>query len=596
MIKVVPLGAGQDVGRSCILLTICNKNIMLDCGMHMGYNDHRRFPDFKYISNAGDFNDIIDAIIISHFHLDHCGALPYFTEICGFDGPIYMTHPTKSIAPILLEDMRKVCVERKAEQNFFTSADIKNCMRKVISVDLNEIIKVDEQIEIKAYYAGHVLGAAMFHIRVHDYLGTSQSVVYTGDYNMTPDRHLGSAWIDECKPDLLITESTYATTVRESKRARERDFLQKVHEAVAAGGKVLIPVFALGRAQELLILIESYWERMSDLHSIPVYFSAGLTERANEYYKLFISWTNEKIKETFVNHNMFNFSRINTWKSEYAEEPGPMVLFASPGMLHAGTSLSVFTKWCHDPLNMVIMPGYCVAGTVGAKVLAGEKSIAIDRFNTVQVNLQVKNLSFSAHADSKGILALIKMSGAKNVLLVHGERKKMADLKQVILQMGIPCFDPANGTTAIIETKPHIPALVSLDLVKSWINDSENGEIVVRGQAQILKHKLGQKLYIIDREDYKGKEELKVELIDSFVHSIEAIGKKLFISSLFDEIQELIPYAEFKDMCISIGKISVSILSDLKVKVSSPSILDPKEIEVLAVIKRLFYNKNASLF
>jgi integrator complex subunit 11 len=139
-IKIVPLGAGQDVGRSCILLSIGSKNIMLDCGMHMGYNDKRRYPDFKYISNTNEYTGSIDAVIISHFHLDHCGALPYFTEICGYEGPIYMTYPTKAIAPILLEDMRKVCVERKLESNFFTAQDIKNCMRKVIGVDLHQVL------------------------------------------------------------------------------------------------------------------------------------------------------------------------------------------------------------------------------------------------------------------------------------------------------------------------------------------------------------------------------------------------------------------------------------------------------------------------
>jgi integrator complex subunit 11 len=193
---------------------------------------------------------------------------------------------------------------------------------------------VDDEIEIKAYYAGHVLGAALFHIKVTNIYGASETCVYTGDYNMTPDRHLGSAWIDECEPDLLISESTYAVTIRDSKRARERHFLRKVHDAVQKGGKVLVPVFALGRAQELLILIESYWSRMSDLKDVPIYFSAGLTERANDYYKMFISWTNEKIKKTFVDHNMFDFKMIESWKPEYAEKSGPMVLFASPGMVY----------------------------------------------------------------------------------------------------------------------------------------------------------------------------------------------------------------------------------------------------------------------
>lgn len=154
----------------------------------------------------------------------------------GYTGPIYMTHPTKAICPILLEDMRKVAVERKGESNFFTTQMIKDCMKKVTAVTLHQSVQVDSDMEIKAYYAGHVLGAAMFWVRVGN-----QSVVYTGDYNMTPDRHLGAAWIDKCKPDLLITESTYATTIRDSKRCRETDFLTKVHECVARGGKVLIP-------------------------------------------------------------------------------------------------------------------------------------------------------------------------------------------------------------------------------------------------------------------------------------------------------------------------------------------------------------------
>ena len=165
-------------------------------------------------------------------------------------------------------------------------------MKKVRTVNLHEVCHVDDELQIKCYYAGHVLGAAMFEIRVGQ-----QSVVYTGDYNMTPDRHLGAAWIgnkifkiqikkclktkkvlkDKCKPDILITESTYATTIRDSKRCRERDFIKKVHNCLDKGGKVLIPVFALGRAQELCILLETYWERMQLQY--PIYFSLGLTEK-----------------------------------------------------------------------------------------------------------------------------------------------------------------------------------------------------------------------------------------------------------------------------------------------------------------------------
>eukprot|EP00095_Tigriopus_kingsejongensis_P004736 maker-scaffold719_size106944-snap-gene-0.30 protein:Tk04736 transcript:maker-scaffold719_size106944-snap-gene-0.30-mRNA-1 annotation:"integrator complex subunit 11" len=474
-ITVTPLGAGQDVGRSCLLVRIGGKHIMLDCGMHMGYNDDRRFPDFSYITGTtledvtnvgvaktnGILTEHIDAVIISHFHLDHCGALPFMTEMVGYNGPIYMTHPTKAIAPILLEDMRRVAVERKGETNFFTSAMVKDCMKKVIAVNLHQIVKVGEDIELKAYYAGHVLGAAMFQVRVGN-----QSIVYTGDYNMTPDRHLGAAWIDKCRPDLLISESTYATTIRDSKRCRERDFLKKVHDCVEKGGKVLIPVFALGRAQELCILLETYWERMN--LKVPIYFSMGLTEKANNYYKMFITWTNEKIRKTFVERNMFEFKHITGFDRAYIHNPGPMVVFATPGMLHAGLSLHIFEEWCSGELNMIIMPGYCVAGTVGHKILNGARKLEFKKGKPVEVKMSVQYMSFSAHADAKGIMQLISYCEPKNVMLVHGEAGKMEFLKQKIKQEhGVECFMPANGETAVIPCPVSIPATVSSQLIQS---------------------------------------------------------------------------------------------------------------------------------
>lgn len=426
-------------------------------------------------------------MIISHFHLDHCGSLPYFTEMCGYNGPVVMTYPTKAVCPILLEDYRKIMVERKGETNFFTIQNIKDCMKKVIAVNIHQTLKLcDGEVEVTAYYAGHVLGAAMFHVKVfsspggavvgetrfstgsqpHTHASHSVSCLYTGDYNMTPDRHLGAAQIDKLKVDLLITETTYATTIRDSKRLREREFLAKVHKTVDQGGKVLIPVFALGRAQELCILIETYWERMN-LGHVPVYFSAGLVEKANLYYKLFINWTNQKIKETFVKHNMFDFKHIKPFDRSYADKTGPMVLFATPGMLHAGMSLEVFKKWCGSDLNMCILPGYCVAGTVGNKILSGSKRVEIDKKTTVDVRLQVKSLSFSAHADAKGIMQLIQQCEPKNVMLVHGEKGKMQFLKDRIrTEFGIPCFDPANGEVLTIDLKPSIPIDISRTLLR----------------------------------------------------------------------------------------------------------------------------------
>ncbi|CAG0893057.1 unnamed protein product [Darwinula stevensoni] len=457
-ILVTPLGAGQDVGRSCILLQMGGKNIMLDCGMHMGYSDERKFPDFSYIGE-GDLTDFLDCVIVTHFHLDHCGALPYFTEMVGYSGPIYMTHPTKAICPHLLEDMRKLSVDRKGDVNMFTSQMIKDCMKKVTAVNLHQVVQVDPELQIKPYYAGHVLGAAMYLIQVGPL-----SVVYTGDYNMTPDRHLGAAWIDKCHPDLLITESTYATTIRDSKRCRERDLLKKLHDSIERGGKVLIPVFALGRAQELCILLETYWERMN--LQVPIYFAVGLTEKANNYYKMFITWTNEKIRKTFVKRNMFDFKHIHAFDKSYIDNPGPMVVFATPGMLHGGLALQIFRKWAPDENNMVIMPGYCVQGTVGYKILNGAKKVEIDG-TVVDVKLTVQYMSFSAHADAKGIMQLIRYCEPKNVMLVHGENEKMDFLRNKIIQeFGIECVKPGNGEMARIQVEVPLEVDISKRLLK----------------------------------------------------------------------------------------------------------------------------------
>ena len=208
------LGAGHDVGRSCVVVTLGDKRIMFDCGMHIGYKDSRRFPDFtKLTPHGGSLTSVIDAVVITHFHLDHCGALPHMTEVLGYDGPIYMTAPTAAICPSLLEDYRHLMTDRRGEPNLYTAEDITACMRKVTPVALHERVHVGGGLSLGPYYAGHVLGAAMFHADNH-----GVSVLYTGDFNTTPDRHLGPAHLPPAlRPDLLITESTYSTTIRDSR-------------------------------------------------------------------------------------------------------------------------------------------------------------------------------------------------------------------------------------------------------------------------------------------------------------------------------------------------------------------------------------------
>uniref|UniRef100_A0ACD5Y2D1 Uncharacterized protein n=1 Tax=Avena sativa TaxID=4498 RepID=A0ACD5Y2D1_AVESA len=450
-IECLVLGAGQEVGKSCVVVTMGGKRIMFDCGMHMGHHDSQRYPDFARILAAApgavNFTSAISCVVITHFHLDHVGALPYFTEVCGYNGPIYMTYPTKALAPLMLEDYRKVMVDHRGEEEQYSYEDIQRCMKKVIPVDLKQTIQVDRDLVIRAYYAGHVLGAAMIYAKVGD-----AAMVYTGDYNMTPDRHLGAAQIDHLKLDLLITESTYAKTVRDSKHAREREFLKAVHKCVSGGGKVLIPAFALGRAQELCILLDDYWERMN--LKIPIYFSAGLTIQANMYYKMLIGWTSQKIKDSYTVHNPFDFKHVSHFERSFINDPGPCVLFATPGMISGGFSLEVFKRWAPSEKNLVTLPGYCVAGTIGHKLMSGKPTkIDLDKDTHVDVRCQIHQLSFSPHTDSKGIMDLTEFLSPSHVILVHGEKPQMAFLKgRIESELGMPCYYPANNETVSIPT------------------------------------------------------------------------------------------------------------------------------------------------
>ncbi|KAM0688555.1 Integrator complex subunit 11 [Conglomerata obtusa] len=496
--RVVCLGAGQDVGRSCIIVTIQGYTIMLDCGMHMGYTDNRKFPDFSYLTgNKGNINKYVDCVIISHFHLDHCGALPFFTETIGYDGPIYMTHPTKAICPILLEDYRKISL-RIGDKNRFTAYDIKKCMEKVICVNIGETYEHEPNFTLKAYPAGHVLGAAMFYIKIND-----ESFVYTGDYNMTADKHLGSAWIDCLRPDLLITESTYGNVIRDCRKAKERDFLNSVFECVKGGGKVLIPIFALGRAQEMCLLIDSYWERMN--LKVPVYLSMGMTEKANQIYRLFINYTNETIRKKILERNLFDFKNIQPLDKSVIDQDGPMVIFSSPGMLHSGQSLSLFLKICHDENNMIIIPGYCVRGTVGHDVLNGAKTVIVYN-KSYDVNLKVKNLAFSAHADAKGILELIRQCQPRNVMLVHGDKLKMKVLKKNIEKdFNITTFAPENGRIVDIPKKNEFEMKIQKELLETIIDENENEKKISLKFTAILDDEIRNTYKIIDVKNFIDK-------------------------------------------------------------------------------------------
>lgn len=244
-IHIKPLGAGSEVGRSCVHVKYQDLQFLFDCGIHPAYNGICSLPFFDLVDLSQ-----INAVFITHFHLDHAAALPFLTEKTNFKGKVYMTHPTKAILKYLLTDFIRV-INSNSKTDFYSEKDLVNCYEKITPIDYHQEINVCG-VKLTAYNAGHVLGAAMFRLEIG-----GVSLLYTGDFSMEEDRHLKKA--DSMKDvgiHILLTESTYGTQCHLSRVERESRFTKTVTDVVTRGGTCLLPVFAIGRAQELLLILE----------------------------------------------------------------------------------------------------------------------------------------------------------------------------------------------------------------------------------------------------------------------------------------------------------------------------------------------------
>uniref|UniRef100_A0A4W4F7U5 Cleavage and polyadenylation specificity factor subunit 3 n=1 Tax=Electrophorus electricus TaxID=8005 RepID=A0A4W4F7U5_ELEEL len=418
-----PLGAGQEVGRSCIILEFKGRKIMLDCGIHPGLEGMDALPYIDLIDPAE-----IDLLLISHFHLDHCGALPWFLQKTSFKGRTFMTHATKAIYRWLLSDYVKVS-NISADDMLYTETDLEESMDKIETINFHEVKEV-AGIKFWCYHAGHVLGAAMFMIEI-----AGVKILYTGDFSRQEDRHLMAAEIPSVKPDILITESTYGTHIHEKREEREARFCNTVHDIVNREGRCLIPVFALGRAQELLLILDEYWQNHPELHDIPIYYASSLAKKCMAVYQTYVNAMNDKIRKAININNPFVFKHISNLKSmDHFDDIGPSVVMASPGMMQSGLSRELFESWCTDKRNGVIIAGYCVEGTLAKHIMSEPEEITTMSGQKLQLKMSVDYISFSAHTDYQQTSEFIRALKPPHVILVHGEQNEMARLKAALIR------------------------------------------------------------------------------------------------------------------------------------------------------------------
>ncbi|KAG5528494.1 hypothetical protein RHGRI_029250 [Rhododendron griersonianum] len=433
---ITPLGAGSEVGRSCVYMSYKGKIVLFDCGIHPAYSGMAALPYFDEIDPA-----TIDVLLVTHFHLDHAASLPYFLEKTTFKGRVFMTHATKAIYKLMLSDYVKVS-KVSVEDMLYDEQDILRSMDKIEVIDFHQTLEVNG-IRFWCYTAGHVLGAAMFMVDI-----AGVRVLYTGDYSREEDRHLRAAELPQFSPDICIIESTYGVQLHQPRHIREKRFTDVIHSTVSQGGRVLIPAFALGRAQELLLILDEYWSNHPELHNIPIYYASPLAKRCMAVYQTYINSMNERIRNQFASSNPFDFKHISPLKSiENFNDVGPSVVMATPGGLQSGLSRQLFDKWCADKKNACVLPGYVVEGTLAKTIINEPKEVTLMNGLTAPLNIQVHYISFSAHADYAQTSAFLKELMPPNIILVHGEANEMGRLKQKLITLF------ADENTKIISPK-----------------------------------------------------------------------------------------------------------------------------------------------
>ncbi|EPR79919.1 Cleavage and polyadenylation specificity factor [Spraguea lophii 42_110] len=552
-IKITPLGAGNEVGRSCILLEYKSVKVLLDCGVHPTYTGTASLPFLDLIDLS-----TIDAVFITHFHLDHAGALPFLTEKTGFKGKVFMTYPTKAILRWLLNDFIRI-INSSSDTNFYTEQDLDNCYSKIEPLDYHQEVSIKNILKVSPLNAGHVLGAAMLIITCGSY-----KVLYTGDYSREEDRHLKAAETPETTINVLISESTYGVQCHLPRVERERRFTGQIDKIVRRGGKCLLPVFALGRAQELLLILEEHWEANKDLHKIPIYYASALAKRCMGVYQTYINTMNERIQKISKIKNPFIFNHVKNLKSiDNYNHQGPCVMMASPGMLQSGLSRELFELWCEDGRNGIIIPGYSVNGTLAKEIMSEPSEIEAMDGKKLKLNMSVDYISFSAHVDFIQNKEFINICNPEVLILVHGEFNEMTRLKNVLqtkqdVSKDLKILTPKNGETETI----HVEQSISVKIIEGENKLKENYDEI---EGILISTTEETKLYPIENIESLSKDKdielecLTVEQDVKILHNSTPILIKQTIFDFFSNIKIENDYFSVTGVKVSIKDTYVNL-------------------------------------
>ncbi len=433
-VRITTLGGVQEVGRSAFLVQTRESSVLLDCGINPGST--RPFEAFPRLDNPAFEIESLDAVVISHAHLDHCGLLPFLFKY-GYDGPIYCSAPTSSMMTLLQLDYLDVA-GKQGTTPFYDQKDVRECVLHTLPLRYGVVTDIAPDIRLTLHNAGHILGSSMVHLHIGEGL---HNVVYTGDYKYARTMLLEAATTEFPRVETVITESTYGgpDDIMPSRVEAEERLAHVVNETLEHRGKVLIPVPAVGRAQEIMLVLDGYMKR-GLMKESPV-FIEGMISEATAIHTAYPEYLGREVRNSILHDG------VNPFQSDYftiVEHPSvrqeiiegePCIIMATSGMLEGGPVIEYFKSLASNENNSMIFVSYQIEGTMGRRVQKGLNEVAMmtaeGKMDVVKVRLRTDSIEgFSGHSDRRQIFNYLTHLQPKpeRVVVCHGERAKCIGL------------------------------------------------------------------------------------------------------------------------------------------------------------------------
>ncbi|MHA1462195.1 MAG: beta-CASP ribonuclease aCPSF1 [Candidatus Heimdallarchaeota archaeon] len=439
-IRFTSLGGYREVGRSATLLRTPESSILIDCGVNVGRNSSKEmFPRL----DALEFSiSNLDAVVITHAHLDHSGFLPYLFKY-GYEGPVYTTKATSNLMTLLQIDYLDVA-KKEGKLLPYSTKDVKKTVLHTIPLNYGEVTDISPDIRLTLHNAGHILGSAIVHLHIGNGL---YNMAVAQDFKYRQTNLLDSAVSKFPRLEALFMESTYGNPqdIMPSNKEAEAHIRSVISTTLERGGKVLIPVLAVGRAQELQIVIESLIARKL-VPAVPVYLD-GMISEASAVTTCHPEYLSRKLREKIfhIGQNPFLaecFHRVEG-RDERKQIIGgdPCIILATSGMLTGGPSVEYFEKLSGDAKNSILFVSYQGEGSLGRKVQKNVNEITLmekGHARMLRIDMEVHTIiGFSGHSDRKELLNYARKVNPRpeKIFLIHGEKSKCISLASTLHKM-----------------------------------------------------------------------------------------------------------------------------------------------------------------